>query len=368
MVLTLYVDFMSQPSRSVVLFCLENKIPHKVQIVQIMKNEQKTPQFAAMNPNKKLPTIDDDGFFVYESHSILRYLSSTRNVSDNWYPKDVKLRTVVDMYLDWHHSNVRYGAAGLTFAKFLGPKMGLPAQQLEAKAKEVEPVLKNSLKLMNETLGKRKFLCGDKISIADLLSANELEQLVLIKFDYSGYPHVENWLNSIRQLPNWNEVCKILYKVAGVTPPVAKKPAHAAPAIATSASGKFKSEAVLSVVEQNLINEGADVVKQMGATFCFNISAGDQTRSFFVDLKNGSGAVKEVTGTDQKADTTFTMTDDDFINMATGKLNPQIAFMNGKLRLKGNLGKALQFNTSVLQKRSQQIKEALANVNFNSKL
>jgi len=42
---------------------------------------------------------------------------------------------------------------------------------------------------------------------------------------------------------------------------------------------------VLSVVEQNLINEGADVVKQMGATFCFNISAGDQTRSFFVDLK-----------------------------------------------------------------------------------
>jgi len=329
-----------------------------------MKNEQKTPQFAAMNPNKKLPTIDDDGFFVYESHSILRYLSSTRNVSDNWYPKDVKLRTVVDMYLDWHHSNVRYGAAGLTFAKFLGPKMGLPAQQLEAKAKEVEPVLKNSLKLMNETLGKRKFLCGDKISIADLLAANELEQLVLIKFDYSAYPKVESWLNSVRQLPNWNEVSKILYKVAGVPAPVTqKKAAPVAPA-----AGVFKSEAVLSVVEQNLVNDGADVVKQLAATFCFNITAGDQTRSFFVDLKNGNGAVKEVTGSDQKADTTFTMTDDDFINMATGKLNPQIAFMNGKLRLKGNLGKALQFNTAVLQKRSQQIKEALDTVNFNAKL
>jgi len=368
MVLTLYVDFMSQPSRSVVLFCLENKIPHKIQLIQLMKGENKTPQFAAMNPNQKVPLIDDDGFFVYESHAILRYLANTRNTADNWYPKDIKARTIVDMYLDWHHANTRFGAAGLTFAKVFGPKMGTPAQQLELKVKEVEPVLKNSLKLINETLTKRKFLCGDKISIADLLAANELEQLVLIKFDYSAYPKVDSWLKSIRQLPNWNEVCKVLYKVGGVSPPTKSADKKTAPATAPSAAGKFKSEAVLSVVEQNLVNDGAEVVKQLGATFCFNITAGDQTKSFFVDLKNGTGSVQDVTGTDQKADTVFTMTDDDFINMATGKLNPQIAFMNGKLRLKGNLGKALQFNTTVLQKRSQQIKEALATVNFNAKL
>jgi len=259
----------------------------------------------------------------------------------------------------------------MTFAKFLGPKFGLPAQQMEAKVKEVEPVLKNSLKMMNDTLSKRKYLCGDKISIADLLAANEIEQLVLIKYDVSPYPKLESWLQSMRQLSNWNEACKLLYRVAGVTPSTGEKKTATsvtAAAPASSSSSKLKSESVLSVVEQNLVNDGPEVVKQLAATFCFNISSGDVSKSFLVDLKNGQGAVKEVTGTDPGADTTFTMSDEDFINMATGKLNPQIAFMNGKLRLKGNLGKALQFNTSVLQKRAKQIKEALATVNFNSKL
>ncbi len=57
MVLTLYLDLMSQPSRAVLLFCLENKIEHKLELVQIAKGQNKTPEFAAKNPNKKLPTI-----------------------------------------------------------------------------------------------------------------------------------------------------------------------------------------------------------------------------------------------------------------------------------------------------------------------
>ena len=58
-------------------------------------------------------------------------------------------------------------------------------------------------------------------------------------------------------------------------------------------------------------------------------------------MKNGSGQVK--VGKPEKADATFTMTDDDFEAVCLGKLNPQMAFMQGKMKIKGNMAKATKF-------------------------
>eukprot|EP00455_Lapot_gusevi_P025967 TRINITY_DN2740_c0_g1_i1.p1 TRINITY_DN2740_c0_g1~~TRINITY_DN2740_c0_g1_i1.p1 ORF type:complete len:152 (+),score=40.58 TRINITY_DN2740_c0_g1_i1:31-456(+) len=139
MTLTLYVDFMSQPSRAIVWFCLLNKIEHKVQVVQIAKGEQRSAEFAKINPNKQLPAIKDGDFALFESHAILRYLCATRQVADHWYPRQAQARALVDQYLDWHHSNIRRGAAGLTFVRFLAPRFGLPVY--EGQEKEVLRIL-----------------------------------------------------------------------------------------------------------------------------------------------------------------------------------------------------------------------------------
>ena len=64
-----------------------------------------------------------------------------------------------------------------------------------------------------------------------------------------------------------------------------------------------------------------------------------------VDLKNGSGSVKP--GKAAKADLTLTVSDDDFVALAEGKLNPQQAFMRGKLKLKGNMGLAMKLGTVI---------------------
>jgi len=60
-----------------------------------------------------------------------------------------------------------------------------------------------------------------------------------------------------------------------------------------------------------------------------------------IDLKSGQGHTKR--GKPEKADATFTMTDDDFEAVCLGKLNPQIAFMQGKMKIKGNMAKASKF-------------------------
>ncbi|CAG9316947.1 unnamed protein product [Blepharisma stoltei] len=112
----------------------------------------------------------------------------------------------------------------------------------------------------------------------------------------------------------------------------------------------LKSEKLFNEMAPILQTTGADLVKKIGAIYHFEILAapGAEPVVFTIDLKNGNGSfAKGRVGT---ADATFTMTDDDLIAVAQGKLNPQVAFMQGKMKIKGNMAKASKFTPDILPK------------------
>src|SRR5688572_26383724 len=99
----------------------------------------------------------------------------------------------------------------------------------------------------------------------------------------------------------------------------------------------MKADEIFSMMASFLgRGEGKPLIPKVQAVFCFEITktkGGKIEGIYEIDLKNGDGAVKK--GKPEKADATFTMTDEDFEAVCLGKLNPQMAFMQGKMKIKG---------------------------------
>nr|KAF6380233.1 sterol carrier protein 2 [Myotis myotis] len=125
---------------------------------------------------------------------------------------------------------------------------------------------------------------------------------------------------------------------------------HQIEAAPTSAAVEgFKANLVFKEIEKKLEEEGEQFVKKIGGIFAFKVKdgPGGKEATWVVDVKNGKGSV--LPNSDKKADCTITMADSDLMALMTGKMNPQSAFFQGKLKIAGNMGLAMKLQNLQLQ-------------------
>ena len=84
----------------------ETGLPYEVRVVDIEKGEQRAPSFLALNPNRTVPVLKDNGGEpLWETGAIVRYLS-TRYGTASFWPTDIDRRTSVDKWAEWSKINI----------------------------------------------------------------------------------------------------------------------------------------------------------------------------------------------------------------------------------------------------------------------
>ncbi|MFT7808451.1 glutathione S-transferase theta-1-like [Arapaima gigas] len=214
--LEVHVDLLSQPCRALLMFLTHNRIPHTVRTVALRKGEHKTAEFTELNPMQKVPVMVDRGFVLTESDAILKYLATKYKVAEHWYPRDPERRARVDEYTAWHHTNIRPHAAKVFLLEVLVPRMsGQPVDQLK---------LERALGQLGETLDKletmflkrQPFLCGDDVTLADLLAVCEIMQPLGGGRDIlKGRPKLEAWRSRVKSVlkGSFDDAHRVLFRL-----------------------------------------------------------------------------------------------------------------------------------------------------------
>jgi len=161
----------------------------------------KDPFYLAMNPNSLVPTLEeDDGFTMWESNSIVRYLAA-KHGSRTLEPADLKTRGRAQMWMDWQLSVM---APALT-PVFWGlirtpPDKRDPAAIAAGKTKSIE-----AAQMMEDQLAKTQFLAGDAFSYGDIpvgIMAYRFTQLVP---ERPAMPHLDRWYAAISSRPAFQQ-------------------------------------------------------------------------------------------------------------------------------------------------------------------
>ena len=169
-------------------------LPYTLKVLDLSKGEQKTPTFLAINPNGRIPAIVDHeagGFAVFESGAILIYLAEK---TGRLMPSDVQGRSRVIQWLMFQMGGVgpMMGQANVFFRYF--PEKIQPAiDRYQGESKRLLTVLDGHLK-------DHEYLAGD-YSIADIANWAWVRTHRWSGVDVSDLPHLQRWLDAIRQRP-----------------------------------------------------------------------------------------------------------------------------------------------------------------------
>ncbi|XP_046969970.1 glutathione S-transferase 1-like [Vanessa cardui] len=194
---TLYHFPLSAPSRGAVLAAKNIGVPVEVKIIDLMKKEQFNESFIKINPQHCVPTLDDNGFVIWESRAIACYLADKYGTNDDIYPKDLQRRAIVNQRLYFDSS-------------FVYPRIRAICYPIIYEGvTEIKEKLKNDLNatlgFLNQFLEDNKWVAGEHLTIADTAILASLASILEVGWDFSPFPNIQRWLKSCESIPGYED-------------------------------------------------------------------------------------------------------------------------------------------------------------------
>lgn len=172
-------------------------------LVDLTKGDQRAPAYAALNPNMKMPTIEDDGFALWESNAIVLYLAAKKPEA-GLTPSDERGRFDVMRWLFWDSTAWDPACATLISERLVKGLFGLGAPD-PVKIEKGEAKFHFAARILNEQLAGKQFLLGDQVSVADFAIAAPTIATKPAEFPLVDYPEIRRWAATMTTLPGWKK-------------------------------------------------------------------------------------------------------------------------------------------------------------------
>ena len=122
------------------------------------------PFYKAMNPNSRVPTIDDDGFVLWESNAIVRYLAAKHGAGGLW-PTDLKVRAQSDRWMDWISNHVHPALTPVFWSLVRTPADQRNPAQIAADAEKTA----QQFQILEQGLTGRRYVAGEAFTMGDIV-------------------------------------------------------------------------------------------------------------------------------------------------------------------------------------------------------
>lgn len=159
-----------------------------------------TPEYRVLNPNGLIPTIDDDGFVLWESNAIVRYLAAL-HATGTLFPADLKERFIAEQWMDWQSV-----ALWPSFRDaFWGLVRTPPEARDDAAIKASQERTATLLKGFEAQLGRTDYAAGATLSIADIALGVTVYRLFALGIDRGDFPNVGRWYDALGEHAAYRE-------------------------------------------------------------------------------------------------------------------------------------------------------------------
>jgi glutathione S-transferase len=202
MTIELYVFPPSPRAFKVMAIANHLGIDTTLHIVDLVKGDQKTPEYAALNPNMRIPTLKDGDYVLWESNAIGQYLAAKKPES-GLFPKDERARLDVTRWQFWDLAHWDPECAVFIFEHFVKSvvlKNGEPDTAAIAKGTES---FHRAAKVLDAQLKGNKFVTGDALTLADFSLGAPMNLAGMARFPIEPYAEIRRWHGTLWALPAW---------------------------------------------------------------------------------------------------------------------------------------------------------------------
>jgi glutathione S-transferase len=175
-----------------------------MRVLDVVKGDHKLPEYAALNPNMRMPTLKEGDYVLWESNAIGQYLAGKRPES-GLLPADEKGRLDVTRWQFWDLAHWDPACAVFLFENVVKPvvlKSGEPDPAAIAKGAEA---LSRSAAVLDGHLKGKKFVIGDRLTVADFSLAAPLNLAEMAHLPIEPYREIKRWYETLRALPAWQK-------------------------------------------------------------------------------------------------------------------------------------------------------------------